>query len=256
MDSDRAQPAASGSRPDPADWQADLWRDEDADDLPRAGSGLIVLGVIVLLGLLPSSYYILVRPRMEAARDAELAAAPTTAAGRIEAWFAFGEAMIHHRIAKVGRFSETYPWLVAYAEREPGGGDGESTTVAYGLDAAQLSPGFSTLDGLTVVVDLPAPERLGPIELRGERGRFVPVLEPGDAPVDAVRRTRDLVLWFLEDLPSALAEDIPGASLELRIGGEVVVPRLAAPSGEAAGATGPAAPEPSSPAQPPGPAGR
>jgi len=229
--SPEAAPAVRHPVP-PAD---DLWRDEDAESLPRAGfrgSGLVLLLLIVLIGGLPSVYYRIVRPQLEANYRAEVEAAPTTASGRLERWFEFGAAMIHHRIARVGRFSEEQPWIVTHAVRAEGDG---GPVEAYGVDASRLTPAFSSLDGLTVVIDLPAPGPLGPLELVGERGRYVPVHAPEEQPADPVRRLRELTLWFLEGIPAALAEDIEGASLELRIGGQVVVPRRAAstvPPGE------------------------
>ena len=202
------------------------WRDEDAYGLPRAnfpGSGLVVLAGVILLGLIPSAYYMWARPRMEKSYAQELVEAPTTAHGRLEKWFEFGSAMIHHRLTKVGRFSDDYPWVVTHAVRREG-----DLAQAFGLDVSALGADISRLEGMTVIVELPAPTSLGPLPMRGERARYVPLFDTEEEVPDPVRRLGELALWFLEDLPQALGEDIEGASLELLIGGQVVIPRVAA----------------------------
>ncbi|MFT5292567.1 MAG: hypothetical protein ACI8QS_003297 [Planctomycetota bacterium] len=201
------------------------WRDEDAYGLPRANfasSGLVIMLGVVLLGLLPATYFIWARPRMERSYSAQLQAAPTTNHGRLDKWFEVGAAMIHHRIAKIGRFSEAHPWIVTHAVR---GADGQIT--AFGVDASLLTPELSWKDEMTIVVELPAPRVLGPIVLRGKRASSVKVYGEGEPVADPTLQLRDLTFWFLEDLPNALVSDIQGASLELRIGGVVVVPRIA-----------------------------
>ena len=226
------------------------WRDEDADSLPRAttpASGLLALVGIVLIGLLPATYYMFARPLMHAQRDAEVAAANESTEARIAEWFSFGQAMIHHRITRWGRFSEQHPWVVTHAVEEGG------ARIAYGVDAEALTPELSRVDGLTVVVDVPAATRLGPIELVGERARSVPIVETPPDEAELRDRLATLLLWFLEGLPAALEEDIEGASIELRIGGAVVVPRLAdRPVAQPPGAAADPAPGPVDDPQSPG----
>jgi len=186
-------------------------------------SGLVVLVGIVAIGLgSGAAYYHYKQPRLAAALAAELAAAPTTAEGRVQQWELSMAPNVHHRITRVGRFSAERPWLVTHAVRGPSGG-----LVFHGLDLERLPERLTRPEGMAVVVDLPAPVALGPGELDPESARFVPVLDADLPPSEAAARLRGQVVWLLDRLPEALAHDIEGARIEVRVGG----PETAQPDG-------------------------
>lgn len=177
--------------------------------------GLGVLIGIVLLGMgSGAAYFHWKAPRIRAQVKADLAAAPTTAAGRLAHWYEIGAAQIHHRLTKVARFSADMPWIVTHAVEDAAGGE----PMVFGVDTEGLPRELTHLEGLTVVVELPAPAPLGRARLSGDRAAHVPVFA-ADAPVpDARERLRELATWFLEGLPAALEQDIEGARVEIRIG--------------------------------------
>jgi hypothetical protein len=193
-------------------------------------NGILVLGSIVLLGLgSGAAYYQIKRPSVAAGVEAMRASTPTDAAERVARWLDFGAPNIHHRLSVVGRFSTERPWLVTHAlpageahtgveptTAEPGGA---APFELWGVRADLLPVDLARQEGLTVVVDLPVPERLGRSPLTSEAARFVPVVDPAGAPFDAAGRLHEIALHLLEGLPRALAEDIPGARLELEVGG-------------------------------------
>lgn len=194
-------------RPDPSEARAGYVR----------VNGLAVLAGIVLLGVgSGAGYYAYKQPRVAAEFQAELDAAPTTAEGRVRMWHEFGAPQIHHRITKVARLSAEHPWLVVHALDPGDGGPPE----AWGLDLEALPRPLSRVEGLTIVVELPAPRRLGRAPLAGDKARFVPVYGPGDAIPDPREPLRARALAALERLPQALAKDIEGARLEMRIDGD------------------------------------
>jgi hypothetical protein len=217
MDSMKAPPPAAGGRPAGrgAPWCARG---------PRAGevraNGLAVLVLIVLAGLASgAAYYRYKQPRLAAALAAELAAAPTSAEGRVQQWERSMAPNVHHRITEVARFSGQQPWLVTHAVRRADG-----VLEFHGLDLASLPRNLTRAEGMSVVVELPAPRALGPGVLEGESGRYVPVYAEGEPIPDPAARLQSQVLWILDRLPEALAHDIQGARIEVRIGAPQVAP--------------------------------
>ncbi len=181
----------------------------------RQANGLLVLGLIVLTGLGSGAiYYRYKQPQLKAAMEKELSEAPTTLEGRLSLWHETAAPMIHHRLTQVARLSDELPWLVTHAV-ERAEGDPE----IWGLDVARLPRELSRLDGLTVIVDLPAPELLGHAPLVGDATRHVPVYGADETVQDPGRRLSELALWFLEGLPDALERDIDGSALEIRVAG-------------------------------------
>ncbi len=180
----------------------------------RRASGLLVLGSIVLLGLgSGAAYFQYKAPRLKAEFDAEIAALPTSPAGRLEAWHVFGAAQIHHRLSTFARFSSDLPWLVTHALDRRDGGEPE----LFGIDCSTLPLTLSHLEGMQVIVELPEPRSLGRVPLRGDQASFVPIYEAGQEVPDPDRRLRFLAIYFLDKLPEALAKEVEGASLEIRI---------------------------------------
>jgi hypothetical protein len=173
-----------------------------------------VLGAIVLFGIgSGAAYFQWQAPRLAAAYDRERAAVPTEPAARLEVWHRYGAPQIHHRLSTFARFAPDCPWLVTHALRPAGTGD----PVLYGIDCAALPESLSHVEGTRVVVELPAPRLLGRRPLRGDQASFVPLYDAGATIPDPSARLRELALYFLDKLPAALAKEIPGATLEIRV---------------------------------------
>jgi hypothetical protein len=181
----------------------------------RGVNGLLVLGAIVGVGLVTGAgFYRYKRAEMNAELAAELAAAPRTPEERLALWLRLSGPQIHHRLAVVGRFAPDKPWLVTHARARA---DGASEL--FGLDCAALPKELARVEGLRVVVELPAPRALGRATLSEAEARHVPLVAP-DVAFDARARTAELALFLLEGIPRALARDIPGAELEIRVAPE------------------------------------
>ncbi len=180
----------------------------------RRFSGLFVLAGIVVLGVLSGAgYYHYQRPKVAAEMERLRAEAPDTPRGRLELWHRHGAAQIHHRLSNFGRFAPDKPWLVTHAIAAQDGGAPE----LWGVDCEALPRELSRLEGLTVVVELPAPRPLARAELSAEQRSHVPVFAPGAAPPDARALLVDLALYLLEGMPRALERDIEGARLVVRV---------------------------------------
>jgi hypothetical protein len=181
----------------------------------RRVPGLAVLVGIVLAGLLTGvGFYRWQRGRLDLELAGEVAAAPTSTAERLALWLRFGAAQIHHRLSQVGRFTPEMPWLVTHAVASPDG-----APEIWGVDCRDLREDLVHAEGLRVVVELPRPRRLGRATLDGVRADRVPLFASG-TELDPAQRLRALALYLLEELPSALERDIPGASLEIRVAAE------------------------------------
>ena len=186
----------------------------------RAGregaNGLAVLVLLVVVGIgSGAAYFHYKEPRLESELQAQLAAAPKTAQGRLEAWHRAAAPNIHHRLTKFARFSDEMPWIVTHA-RYSGVVGGDEEPEIWGIDCTELPRELARLEDMTVIVELPAPRLLGRRPLAGDQASFVPKLGAGES-IDAHGRLADLATYFLEGIPGALAEDIEGARLEVRI---------------------------------------
>ena len=178
--------------------------------------GALVLAGIVLLGLASGAAYLHYKaPKLAAELEERIAAVPKTPEGRLEQWLLMGAPQIHHRLSKFGRFATAYPWLVTHAIDD---GDGVAPEL-WGIDCEALPQELAHLEGLTVVVELPAPRSLGRAPLAGSMADFIPLYERGSAIPDPIDRLHELALYLLGRVPAALANDIPGASLQIRIAG-------------------------------------
>ena len=177
-------------------------------------NGLVVIGAIVVLGLGSGAGYLAYkRPRLERQRDAILAAAPTTAEGRLRRWFEFGVPQIHHRLTSFARFSAEHPWIVTH---RIAGTDGRPDTI-WGVPCDEIGQDLAHIEGLTVVVELPPPRALGAFELDRDQARYVPRYASPDLAPDPDARLTELAAFFLERLPVALSHEIPGAKIEVRV---------------------------------------
>lgn len=173
-----------------------------------------MLGAIVLLGIgSGAAYFQYKAPRAAAAFDREVAAIPESPEERLALWLRYGAPQFHHRLSTFARFSPECPWLVTHAVRPADGGDPE----LWGIDCSRIPQSFSRIEGLTVVLELPEPRCLGRAPLHGDQASFVPLYDAGAAIPDARERLRDLALHFLERLPAAMAKEVPGAMLAIRI---------------------------------------
>jgi hypothetical protein len=207
--------------PRPRDWTAGRVCGEDPamNRAPTSATGaavrvngLLVLVAIVVVGLLAGAgFYRMKRGELDARVAAELAAAPTTPAERVALWLRLAGPQIHHRLAVVGRFSADMPWLVTHAIAS-----GAEPPEIWGIDCSALPLELAHLEGLTVVVELPAPRRLGNAALGAELLERVPLFAPEVRP-DGRARLGELALHLLEGMPRALERDVPGAALVVRV---------------------------------------
>ncbi|MEX1024825.1 MAG: hypothetical protein WD226_07065 [Planctomycetota bacterium] len=177
--------------------------------------GLGILIGIVALGLLPAAYLAYEKASPSLARTEEQRAALATVEGRLAIWHEFGGPMIHNRIATFARASAEHPWIITHQIQRDDGGPPE----VWGIDTEELPSSISRLEGSKVIVELPAPRLLGRTHVPVPDGRKLPTYGPDDRVGDADERLEQLALWFLEKLPTALARDIEGASLEIRVDG-------------------------------------
>ncbi|MEQ1892418.1 MAG: hypothetical protein ABL998_07765, partial [Planctomycetota bacterium] len=147
----------------------------------------------------------------------DTSSAPKTPEERLDLWLTLAGPQVHHRLAVVGRFTSAEPWLVTHAVA-----GADEVSELYGVDCAELLPTLARRSGLEVVVALPAPHALGRIALAGERAQRVPTYAP-EVVVDGPGRLAALALYLLEEMPAALARDIPGASIVIEVAGQRVV---------------------------------
>lgn len=182
---------------------------------PRRVSGLGLLLAIVVVGLASGAgFYRWKRGEMEARLAADLAGTPTQPAERLALWLRFGGPQIHHRLAVVGRFTAELPWLVTHAVASA-----EGPPELWGVDCAALPLELAHVEGMQVVIELPHPRALGRATLEGERAQRVPLYAP-EVVADGEARLSAVALSLLESMPDALARDIPGATLVIRVAHE------------------------------------
>jgi len=174
--------------------------------------GLSVLLVLVVVGLgSGAGFYRWQRARQAERFQRELEAVPQGFEERLDLWLRLAGPQLHHRLAVVGRFTPEEPWLVTHARAQAG-----EVPELFGVPCSELAPTFARREGRVVVVELPAPRALGRAALTGERAQRVPLFAP-EVEVDAAERLRTLALHLFDDIPAALARDLPGASLEVRV---------------------------------------
>ena len=179
-------------------------------------SGLGVLSAIVVVGILTGAgFYRLKRSEANARVATELEQAPRTTEERLALWLRLTGPQLHHRLAVVGRFTPDMPWLVTHALAAEDGGPPE----LWGVDCSTLPKELGVIEGLRVVVNLPAPRPLGRETLEGVRAERVPLFARG-AVLDSRERLAALALYLLEGIPAALERDVPGAALEIRVAPE------------------------------------
>ena len=179
---------------------------------PRRVSGLGILATIVALGVLSGAgFYRFTRGRQDAELAADLERGPRTLEESLALWLRLVGPQIHHRLCVVGRLSEERPWLVTHAVARAG-----AESELWGIDCAELPRELARLEGVRVVVELPAPRALGLERLQDETRNRVPVFAVS-AGLDPAARLRELALYLLEGIPAALARDVAGAELEIRV---------------------------------------
>ncbi|HEV8114427.1 MAG TPA: hypothetical protein VGR31_16770 [Planctomycetota bacterium] len=198
---------------------------DESAPAPRRFRGLVVMAALVAVGLAVSAGYFIWSLTSDASearrivqeRKREIAATPKTPEGRLAKWLEFGAPQIHHRLQMM-RFSAEEPWLVTHAVRMDPEDPGRLSI--HGIDFADLPVAIAQIEGSKVVVHLPRPKELGVGPLRGDNAAFVPIAPRDDLAPDPEQRATFLVQFALKDLFQALARDIPGAELAIRIGPE------------------------------------
>ncbi|MCZ6597841.1 MAG: hypothetical protein O7B99_09405 [Planctomycetota bacterium] len=191
--------------------------------MQRAGffrmNGILAMALLVALGLGFGSGYFRFR-HLEIMAEYErqlqaIEAAPDTPEGQLAQWQLLAQPQVHHHLSIVARVSAEQPWLVTHTL----GAEGETPEV-WGLDVSRLSREPLRRDGMTVILELPAPRLIEHARLVGMNAQVVPhYTRPEDVP-DPSARLEYLVDWFLEDLVGALERDIEGARLEVRVSTE------------------------------------
>ena len=178
--------------------------------------GLFVLFAVVAVGMGASSvFWHWQAPRyMPDVKLAKERPQDMTFEERLDAWLYYSRGMIHSRLLQL-RLDAERPWLVTHVV-EPS--DDPATHEAWGVDLGGLGPEISRRDGSVVAVELPDVQRLGRGPVTGDKVVHVPRCAPGAVPIDPTRRAEEVVEWSVEKLARGLAKDIPGASLEARVG--------------------------------------
>ena len=118
----------------------------------RAGVPALLLAIIAV-GMGIPAYLRWAVPRLET-RAAEMRAdAPTEPEGRVATWFQFGQPNIHNALV-LARFSTEQPWYVTHvvASQSP-----DDPPEVWGMNFANLSPDVLHVEGMNVVLELPAP---------------------------------------------------------------------------------------------------
>lgn len=183
-----------------------------ARDLRR--NGLLVMLAIVATGLgAGAGFYRWAQPRAHAQFLERVAAAPETAEGRLDLWLQWAAPSIHQRIV-TARVSHQQPWLVTHVVEAPVPGEPPEV---WGIEVADVRPEATVREDLRIVVRLPAPRRLARTVLVGSNARGVPRWPADAPPPDAAAQLSDKVAWLLREPARALAKDVEGASLEVRV---------------------------------------
>jgi hypothetical protein len=186
----------------------------------RRVNGLVLMFVLVAAGMgITSIYYNWKAPAIVAERRAALASMSTEPAPMLDLWLEYGAPAIHARLQQM-RIGPAQPWLVTHAQEADVAAEPPRL---WGVDLAALEPAWVHREGLTVVVDLPAPRELGRAWLPADKEAGVLRLSAGveQPPAGAsAARAAEVARWSLERLDQAVRKDIPGASLEVRVAEE------------------------------------
>jgi hypothetical protein len=149
------------------------------------------------------------------AAHAVRASLPPEGEARLETWLEHARPLVHTRLLQL-RLDHQRPWLVTHVvETTPD----PATHEIWGVDLTGVGPEVTRREGMRILVELPAARHLGTGPLVGDKSVNVPRYRPGSAIEDPDRRAEYVAGWFLSPLAEALAGDIEGASLEVRVGG-------------------------------------
>lgn len=181
----------------------------------RRPSGAWVLAGMVAVGMgIPALY----RWKARALKDRSeelLAAAPSEPEARVARWLQFGAPQIHHAL-EMARYSDARPWFVTHVVARAGP---DEPPEVHGIDFTALPHEVARQDGMVVRVVLDAPRLLERAELGGEKALGVPTFQPGVEVPDARRLALARLVPYLAHLEAGLERDIPGASVEIEVGG-------------------------------------
>jgi len=179
---------------------------------PRA-RGFPLLLAIIAVGMGIPAYLRWAVPRLETRAEEMRSAAPSEPEGRLAMWFRFGQPNIHNALV-LARFSTDKPWYVTHvvASQDP-----EQPPEVWGMDFSDLSPDVLRVEGMNVVVDLPAPRLLLRDVLVGDKAYGVPVFARREDLADPAALATARLDRYLERTREGLKRDIPGADLVVRI---------------------------------------
>lgn len=180
-------------------------------------NGFVVLVAAVVVGLLSGAgYFFYKSPRLRAETERKLAEAPSTPEGRLAFGAAYLLPQIHNRLLSV-RVSRQQPWIPTHTI-QVAGDDGPPEV--WGIDVDALGTDVAYVDGLELVIRLPAPSLLARTVLVGDKARSVPTYAAGVEVADPTERLHELIDFFFHRMADQLARDVEGARLVVEIGGE------------------------------------
>ncbi len=182
---------------------------------PRRVNGIVLMLVLVAVGMGATSVlFKLVAGKVNDDRARTMAGMPDSPEGRLERWLEFGRTYFDARLVQL-RLSAQRPWLIAQtvaAEKD------SAEQEIWGVDIAHLTTAATTREGMKIVLTLPPATLLARGPLAGDKALNVPHYASGGLVPAPEVRVREIVDWALKPLIDALHKDIPGATLEVRIG--------------------------------------
>lgn len=180
-------------------------------------NGLVVLIGVVVIGLASGAgYFFYKSPRLRAETERQLAEAPSTPAGRLAFGAKYLVPQIHNRLLSV-RISRQQPWIPTHTIRVAGD---DGPPEVWGIDVDALGQDVAYVDGLELVIRLPAPSLIARTVLVGDKARSVPAYAAGAAVPDPTERLHELVDFFFDRMADQLSHDIEGTRLVVEIGGK------------------------------------
>mgnify|MGYP001618198724 CR=1 FL=1 len=178
-------------------------------------AGLGLLAGLVVLGMGIPAIYRWMSVRLKAERVELLERSPSEPEARLAQWLRFGQPQIHHAL-EAARFSAREPWFVTHVIAPASAAEPPQV---FGLDFTDLAHEVVRQEGLVVRVVLDAPKLLARDVLTGDKALGVPIFQPDVAPPDGRVLALLRLVPYLERLEQGLERDLPGASLEVEVGG-------------------------------------
>jgi hypothetical protein len=188
---------------------------EQGERSPRRPSGAWVLAGMVVVGMGIPAAYRWAAVELKQQSEELLAAAPSEPEARVGSWLRFGAPEIHHAL-EMARFSDARPWFVTHVVARR---SADEPPEIHGIDFTVLPHDVAKQDGMVVRISLDAPRLLERNEISGEKALGVPVFQPGAEIPDGRKLALVRLVPYIARLEDGLQRDIPGASIEIEVGG-------------------------------------